>query len=292
MESVRKPRWLAPVALLLPAAALVAGLMYWPMFETLRQSLYSSSFLNPTPSFIGLGAYGQMLTDPVFWQIVRNSITWTLGAILAQNFLGFMVALLLNNRLPGQGILRSIVLLPWILPGVVVAILWRFIYDPQLGLINSVFMRLGFNSGVDLLGNPTTAMAAVIGAAIWKGFPFCTVIYLAALQGVDHEQIEAATVDGAGPGRRILHVVLPAIWPVVAVNLLLTSILTFNYFDLIYMMTRGGPLNATAIFPTRIYELGFGQFRFGDASAYGAMSVLVLIIFVGLIYLTQRRTRA
>ena len=115
-----------------------------------------------------------------FWPDRRNSVTWTLGAILA--CLGFLVALLLNNRLPGQGILRSIVLLPWILPGVVVAILWRFIYDPQLGLINSVFMRLGFNSGVDLLGNPTTAMAAVIGAAIWKGFPFCTVIYLAALQ--------------------------------------------------------------------------------------------------------------
>lgn len=276
----------------MPAAVLVAGLMYWPMFETLRESFYSSSFLNPQPSFIGFDAYAQMLRDPVFWQVVRNSVTWTFGAVLIQNMLGFLVALLLNVRLPGQGVLRALVLLPWILPGVVVAVLWRFIYDPQLGLINSVFMRLGANSGTDLLGNPATAMAAVIGAAIWKGFPFCTVIYLAALQGVDRELIEAATVDGAGPVRRVLNVVLPSIWPIVVVNVMLTSILTFNYFDLIYVMTRGGPLNATSIFPTRIYELGFGQFRFGEASAYGAMSVLVLVFFIGLIYLVQRRQRA
>jgi multiple sugar transport system permease protein len=134
-------------------------------------------------------------------------------------------------------------------------------------------------------------MAAVIFAAFWKGFPFSTVIFLAALQNVDQEQVEAATIDGAKAWRRLFDVVLPAIAPVAAVNVLLTTILTFNYFDMIYVLTRGGPLNSTAIFPTRIYEIGFGEFRFGEAAAYGSLAVVVLVLFVGVMLLTQRRGR-
>jgi multiple sugar transport system permease protein len=151
-------------------------------------------------------------------------------------------------------------------------------------------MRAGLtDQGVGWLADPATAMAACVFAAFWKGFPFSTVVFLAALQNVDQEQIEAAKIDGAGATRRLFDVVLPAILPVATVNVLLTSILTFNYFDMIYVLTRGGPLNATAIFPTRIYEVGFGQFRFGEASAYGSLSVLVLILFVGLLLVLQRR---
>ena len=206
---------------------------------------------------------------------------WTLGVVFLQNVIGFLVALLLNQNLPGQGVLRALILLPWVLPGVVAAILWRFMYDPQLGLINSFLFRLGIiDQPVPWLADPSLAMAAVIFVAFWKGFPFSTVIYLAALQNVDQEQVDAARVDGAGRLRRLLDVVIPAILPVAAVNVLLTTILTFNYFDIIYVLTRGGPLNATVIFPTRIYEVGFGQFRFGEASAYGALSVVVLILIV------------
>ena len=130
--------------------------------------------------------------------------------MLLQNVTGFLTALLLNQRLPGAGLMRSLILLPWVLPGVVAAILWRFMYDPQLGLINSFLMRLGLtDQGIAWLADPSTAMAAAIVAAVWKGFPFSTVVYLAALQTVDQEQIEAATIDGAGPVRRLFHVVLP-----------------------------------------------------------------------------------
>ena len=275
---------------MLPAAILVAVLMYWPMVDTFRESLFASSFINPNPEFVGFETYRKILADPLFWQILRNSVIWTLGVVLLQNVVGFFVALLLNENLPGQGILRSLILLPWVLPGVVAAILWRFMYDPQLGLINSFFMRLGIvEHGVGWLAEPSTAMAAVIFAAFWKGFPFSTVVFLAALQNVDQEQVEAAKIDGAGSLRRLFDVVIPAIWPVAVVNVLLTTILTFNYFDIIYVLTRGGPLNATAIFPTRIYEVGFGQFKFGEAAAYGSLSVLVLVLFVGLLLLVQRR---
>jgi len=283
----RKQRefWIA-YGFMLPAAVLVAVLMYWPMIDTFRESLYASSFINPRPPFVGLETYRKILAEPLFWQILRNSVIWTLGVVFLQNVIGFFVALLLNQNLPGQGLLRSLILLPWVLPGVVAAILWRFMYDPQLGLINSFLLRLDIiDRPVSWLADPSLAMAAVIFVAFWKGFPFSTVIFLAALQNVDQEQLDAAKVDGAGRLRQLVDVVIPAVLPVAAVNVLLTTILTFNYFDIIYVLTRGGPLNATAIFPTRIYEVGFGQFRFGEAAAYGAMSVIVLVLIVAFLML-------
>jgi multiple sugar transport system permease protein len=280
-------RWIA-YGFMLPAAVLVGVLMYWPMIDTFRESLYSTSFIDPTPRFIGLSTYWAMFSDDEFWRVVRNSCVWTFGVVALQNLGGFLIALLLNQRLPGQSLLRSLILLPWVLPGVVAAILWRFMYDPQLGLINSILMRLGIDGGGGWLADPSTAMAAAIVAAFWKGFPFSAVIFLAALQGVDQEQIESAKVDGAGSLRRLFDIVLPAISPIIRLNILLTSILTFNYFDMIYVLTRGGPLNATAIFPTRIYELGFGEFRFGEAAAYGSVAVVVLVVFVSALSLIQK----
>jgi multiple sugar transport system permease protein len=275
-----------------PAVVIVGLFMYYPMVATFIQSLYSSSFANPTPRFAGLALYEQVLTSPDFGLVVLNSCTWTLVVITLQNVIGFLTALLLNQRLPGEGLLRSLVLLPWILPGVVTAVLWRFLYDPQLGLINSVLVQLGLSyGGVAWLAQDSTAMAACILAATWKGFPFSTLIYLAALQTVDREQIEAAIVDGAGPVRRLIDIVLPALKGVVAINLIITTILTFNYFDLIWVLTRGGPRSATHIFPTKIYEVGFGEFQFGRAAVYGVFSILVLAVLLVLYFLARRPAR-
>ncbi len=231
----------------------------------------------------------RILASGVFARVVWNSCVWTVCVVALQNLIGFAIALLLNQNLPGQGVLRSLVLLPWILPGVVAAILWRFMYDPQLGLINSFLTQSGIvASPVAWLANSATALPAVIVAAVWKGFPFSTVVYLAALQGIDQEQIEAATIDGAGRLRRLFSVVLPAMRETVVINVILTSILTFNYFDMIWVLTRGGPQDATAIFPTKIYELGFGQFRFGEAAVYGVFSILLLVLLMCL-YAGARR---
>ena len=282
-------RWLAWV-FLAPAMILVAVLMYYPMIGTAIESLYSTSFINPNPQFVGLKLYQQIFATGDFSQIVWNSIVWTLFVVLLQNVLGFLAALLLDQRLPATGLMRSLVLLPWVLPGVVAAILWRFMYDPQLGLINSFLIRIGLaDQGAAWLAESSTAMAAAIVAAVWKGFPFSAVVYLAALQNVDREQVEAAIIDGAGPVRRLFSVILPSMREVIVVNVVLTTILTFNYFDMIWVLTRGGPQNATHIFPTKIYELGFGQFRFGEAAAYGVMSILVLAVLIAVYFVVQRR---
>lgn len=280
----RRLAWL----LVAPALLLVGALMIYPMAGTFIESLYSSSFINPRPRFQGFGAYAKILADPAFATVVWNSLLWTVFVVLGQNVAGFAAALLLDQNLPGQGLMRSLLLLPWVLPGVVAAILWRFMYDPQLGLINSLLVSAGLsNGGVPWLAQSSTAMGAAIVAAIWKGFPFSAVVYLAALQTVDREQVEAATIDGAGPWRRLVDVILPGMRAVITVNLILTTILTFNYFDMIWVLTRGGPQNATHIFPTKIYELGFGQFRFGEAAVYGVFSILVLALLVA-VYLAVR----
>lgn len=284
---LKKDRWLIWV-FVAPGILLVAVFMYYPMVGTVIESLYTTSFINPTPKFAGLAVYQKIFASPDFRQIVWNSCIWTVSVVLLQNVCGFLSALLLNQGLPGQGLMRSLVLLPWIMPGVVAAILWRFMYDPQLGLINSFLISVGLaDQGVAWLANGSTAMLAAVLAAVWKGFPFSTVVYLAALQKVDEEQIEAATIDGAGALRRLVDIVLPALKEVIAINLILTTILTFNYFDMIWVLTRGGPQNATHIFPTKIYELGFGQFRFGEAAGYGVVSILVLALLIALYFLVQ-----
>ena len=279
---------LMTVVFVAPVVLLISVLMYYPMVGTVIESLYSTSFINPAPKFIGLDAYARILRESGFLTVVWNSFTWTVGVVVLQNVIGFSAALLLNQNLPGQGLMRSLVLLPWVLPGVVAAILWRFMYDPQLGLINSALISAGLTEqGVAWLASPSIAMASVITAAVWKGFPFSCIVYLAALQTVDKEQIEAATIDGAGPVRRLFDVVLPGMKDVITINLILTTILSFNYFDMIWVLTRGGPQDATHIFPTKIYELGFGQFRFGDAAVYGVFSIVVLALMITLYFAVQ-----
>lgn len=280
---------LLAVLFVLPAVILVAGLMYYPMIRTFQESLYTTSFLNPAPEYIGMERYDDLLHSDEFWQIIKNSLTWTFCVVIFQNIVGMLSALLLNQNLPGKGLMRGLILLPWVLPGVVAALLWRFMYDPQLGLINSLLIASGItNEKIAWLADSSLAMGAVIAAAVWKGFPFSTVIYLAALQSVDEEQIEAAQIDGANAVQRFFRIVVPSIGGIIRLNLLLTTVFTFNYFDMIWVTTRGGPLDSTHIFPTIIYEYGFGKFRFGEAAAYGVVAVLILSVFA-LLYLYEMR---
>ncbi len=278
---------LLALAFIAPAVLLVAVLMYYPMIRAFIESLYETSFLSQNPKFIGLLNYQNMLEDRNFWQVVRNSLAWTIGVVAFQNIIGMGVAVLLNQDIPLRGLTRTLVLLPWVLPGIVAAVLWKFMYDPQLGLINSIFLSSGLiTKSIPWLAKPDTAMYAVIIAAIWKGYAFSAIIYLAALQIIDQEQLEAAEIDGANVWQRFRHVSIPSIAHIILLNLLLTTIFTFNYFDMVWVTTKGGPLNRTHIFPTAIFDLGFGQFRFGEAAAYGVVAVLLL---AGLAFLYIRQ---
>lgn len=284
----RRERWLA-LSFLLPAVVLVALLIYLPIGRVIFSSVTAQVPLTPEREFIGLERYTDLLTDSRFWSVVRNSLVWTLGVVVLQNLVGLGAALLLDQKLPLQRLTRSIVVVPWVLPGVAAALLWRFMYDPQLGLFNALLQAGGaIERGVPWLAEQSTAMAAVIIAGVWKGFPFSMIMYLAALQGVQQDQIEAARVDGASPLARFRYIILPSIAGLIRLNLLLTTIFTFNYFDMIWVMTRGGPLGATHIFPTYIFRLGFGEFRFEMAAAYGVVAALLLAV-IGYLYIRALR---
>jgi multiple sugar transport system permease protein len=273
------------LSFLLPAVGLVAVLIYFPIGRVVVNSLTEQVPLTTDREFIGLRRYTELLSDSTFWSVVRNSLVWTAGVVLLQNVLGLAAAGLLNQRLPFQRLTRSIVLIPWVLPGVAAALLWRFMYDPQLGLFNALLRAGGvIESGIPWLANQSTAMGAVVIAAVWKGFPFSMIMYLAALQGVQQDQLEAARVDGAGPWARFRYIIVPSIAGLIRLNLLLTTIFTFNYFDMIWVATRGGPIGATHIFPTYIFRLGFGEFQFEAASTYGVIAALLLAV-IGYLYI-------
>lgn len=264
---------------ILPTMALIVGLVFIPIGKAFFDSLFKSTLVLVKPQFVGFGNYIKIIKTDIFWQVLRHSVVWTVVVILFQFLIGLGAALLLNKPFPGQSIIRGIIILPWIIPGVIAGYLWILLYDPQMGIINRMLHDMGLiKSYVTWLADKRLALFSVILVAIWKGFPFSALMYMAALQGVNQELIDAATIDGAGKGRQFFYVVLPSISPVIRITLLLTSIWTFNYFEIIYVMTRGGPGNFTHIFPTYIYNLGFTQFRFGLAASYSLITFAMLLI--------------
>lgn len=276
--------------LVLPLLALLALVVVYPLGLLIWTSFQKSTFINPHAVFIGLGNYAALVQTDIFWQVAWQSVYWTAGTVAGQFVIGLAIALLLNQRFHGRAFLRVLVLVPWVMPGVLTGILWRFMYDPYLGLVNMVGQGLGLWSGNPaLLANTATVMPALIVAAIWKGAPFSILMYLAAIQARPAELVEAARIDGANALQTFRYVTLPAITPVIRSTLLLTIIWTFNYFDLIYVATGGGPESASQIAPTYLYQLAFQDANYGRASAFGVISMLVLGAF-SYLYLRQVRS--
>ncbi len=266
--------------LIAPTLILIGVLIVLPLVEAIGLSFTDKLFINPTPRFVGLQNYLNAIQSDVFWRVVLNSLLWAGIVVVFQFLLGLGSALLLNRNFHGQALARALVILPWVTPGVVAGLLWKLLYDPYIGGVNAFIHLFGIpDPWIPWLGNPSTALGAVIFTAIWKGSPFSMVMYLAALQGVSQDSIEAALIDGANGWNRLWHVILPEIMPTVRITVLLTSVWTFNYFDLIYVLTHGGPGESTEIFPTYIYRLFFEQTKLGAATTMGVVSLVILLVF-------------
>lgn len=278
-----KKDWLYGYSFSLPSIVLLFLLVIYPLLGTFQLSLYDVSLTSSR--YIGWSdALHKLYTNKMLPLVFKNSIVWTLLVIFFQFLLGLASALLLNQNFPGRTLLRGIAILPWVMPGVIAGMVWRLIYDPQLGLLNHYLRTLGFISQpLTWLSDPKRALYAVIFAAIWKGFPFSMLMYLAGLQTVPPDLLEASEIDGASSYQKFWHITLPVMRPIIVTTLLLTFIWTFNYFELIYVMTGGGPGERTHIFPTYVYDLAFKRFRFGDASRFAIVDFLFLLVF-SLIY--------
>ena len=272
---------LANYAYLLPAAICLGGTVLFPILKAIHMSLYQNVLSRPQDyHFIGLGNYVRMLHDPTFWLTLKNSVVWVFFSVGIQFVLGFLGALLLNASFKGRAFVRTLNLLPWIIPGVVVGLVWEYLYQPNYGPINDMLKRVGaLTVPVAWLSEPAFAMASVIFANIWRGIPFFSIMILAGLQAIPDEVYEAATVDGASVTQRFWNITLPMLRPIIVVATATRIIWTFNYADLIFVMTNGGPANATQITSSYTLLTAYTDLDFGYAATLSVVLLVIMLVF-------------
>jgi ABC-type sugar transport system permease subunit len=278
---------------LLPLAVLVAGLIVYPFGRAIWLS-FTDKLVGYPERFVGLRNYAYLARDETFHEVIRNSLVFTAGSVGLKVLTGLAMALVLNAVRRGRNFFRGLFLLPWITSTVIIALTWRWMFDafPGRGFFNSVLLDLGLlRRPVAFMASPEGAMMAVIVANWWRGFPFFGVSFLAGMQAIPGELYEAAAVDGASPWRRFWHITLPGLRHVVIVTTLLSGILTINDFNIVYVMTRGGPGTATQLFATYSYEVAFNQLRWGRGVTIAIFLVPLLVVGIVLIsrYLLRER---
>jgi len=242
--------------------------------------------------FVGLENYQLLWDDSIFWLSVFNTILYTVVASILKFMLGLWLALLLNEHLPFKAIIRAIVLLPWVVPTVLSAIAFWWIYDAQFSIISWGLMKLGMiDSPINFLGNPNNARATVILTNVWRGIPFVAITLLAGLQTISPSLHEAATLDGATSWQRFRYITLPMLSPLIAVVMTFSVLFTFTDFQLIYVLTRGGPLNATHLMATLSFQRAIPGGQLGEGAAIAVAMVPFLLAAILFSYFGLQRRR-
>lgn len=281
-----KPDWLSAYLFLAPAAAIFAAFLAFPLADGIATA-FSSRMVGHEGEFIGLSNFTELLADPNFRRSAWNSLVLTLGVVSIKLVLGLCCAVLLVQRIPARGLVRSLVFLPWAVPGLIAGLSWKWIFDEQSGVLTYIVMSLGLSDQpVYWLSDPSIALWSIGVAMVWHGLPFFTMMFLAALSSIPADLNEAAAIDGAGPIRRFFSVTLPQMHEVIFVTVMLSTIWTFNSFHMVFILTGGGPAMRTHILPTLAYEYGIVQSRLGFGSA---VLVAVIPVFLVLIVLLTRR---
>lgn len=277
--------------LLIPALVVLVGLVAYPFFFAISISL-TDRIVGQAGSWVGLDNFRYLINQPSFTKTITNTILLVVVSDIAKLVIGLGLAILLNQHVPGRGLMRAVVMLPWAMPGFVAFLVWRLLFLPIGGGINLILGELNlYTDVIDWLGQRSTAMPAVIIATVWRGFPFWAISFLAALQGVPSELYEAARVDGATGWQRFLHITLPSIRPVILIVVLLSSIWTANSFENIWIMTQGGPSDATMVFPVLAY-FGMQSQRLGEAAAVSVAMIPALLILVFFVTTLMERDEA
>jgi multiple sugar transport system permease protein len=266
--------------LTLPGVALFLGIVLYPLASSLITSLFRQSLVLPGREFVGLDNFQHVLSGDLF-RVLRNTVVFTLGSTIFPFLIGLALALALNQRVRGATLLRGVFLMPWVIPTVVASFLWLWIFNANYGVLNGFLVQYGvLDSNAVWLGQPSTAMAAVIIAKTWASFPWIMVMLLAGLQTVPVELQEAAAIDGAGAIRRFFAITLPHLKGVIGIVLLLEVIWNFHHFDIIYVLTGGGPAGSTTTFAVGVYQTAFRGFDLGRAGAMGVFWMIILSLLV------------
>ncbi len=258
------------------------AVVLWPVAETVWMSLHNFILFKPrNVPFIGLGNFWRLLHDEVFWLSLGHSLVWISLVVGLQFLLGLVTALLLNQTFWWRSLARSLVIIPWALPSVIIGLTWTWMYDFNVGVLNDVLIRFGLiDKPVAWLAQPDSAFFSIVVALIWQGFPFFAVTILAGLQTISAELYEAADMDGATRFQRLRFITLPAIADVIATALLLRTIWVANSLDVILVMTGGGPGYSTYTLPLYAFLKAYSGMEFGYGSALAIMLTLLLLLVV------------
>jgi multiple sugar transport system permease protein len=273
-----------------PALAFLIVFVAYPVVDVVRLSFQLVDFATDQERFVGLRNFVQVVHDAKLGAVAWNTFVWTVFSLLGQFALGLAAALCINQRLPGMTLIRTVLLLPYVVPVIALALFWRWMLDGSFGIVSAALQSVGaLAPDQSPLAIPQGAMASVIVANVWRGFPFVMISYWAALQAIPRELYEAAGVDGAGPWHEFRYVTLPHLVAITKAMLVLRLIWTVTFFDIIWLITRGGPGGATEHWPIWIYEETMGFFRFGSGAALAVLLAGALLL-LGAVYLlaTQR----
>ncbi|NGM84635.1 sugar ABC transporter permease [Paenibacillus sp. 7124] len=279
--------------LLLPTIVILLGLLLYPFLYSIYLCFVDLNLTKPWvgPKFVGLDNFSAVLKDGEFWLSMETTLYFAVFSVAASMILGLAAALLFNIKFRMRGLGRSLLLIPWAMPGVVNAMIWQTMLHPNYGLLNGVLLKLGvIDSPVGWLSDPKLALASIIMAQVWTSFPFVALMYLAALQSISGELIEAAKIDGAGSVRIFKDIVVKLLVPVTLVLLVLRTIDSFRVFDLVFAMTKGGPANSTQLSGLYLYKQGFMFSDFGLGSAGSYILTGFILVFV-LLYMRILRQK-
>jgi ABC-type sugar transport system permease subunit len=283
--TARHKEWVLGYAMLVPAFFFIIGLVAYPAAWAIYLS-FTDKVIGQPEHFIGFQNYVWLTHWPDFGHMIWNTVMLAVVGVTVKAFVGMSMALALNEQFFGRTVVRALLFLPWTVPAFVAGLIWRWMYDDQNGLFNWALMNLGIiGAPISWLGDIHWAMPAVMSVVIWKGFPFFAIAYLAGMQAIPSEQYEAAEVDGASAWQRWLYITLPGLRHVMLVTGMLSLIWTANTFDIVFIMTRGGPSNATEVFPMLIYDQGIRNGRIGEAAT---AAMMMLPVFAGLIVILTR----
>lgn len=261
-----------------PALLIVFGVVLFPLVTTFLYSFMNIELTSAKRgAFVGLANYAEVLGSASFWAALGRTSYFTVVSTALETVLGLFIALLLNERFFGVGFLRSIIIIPWAIPTIVNGSLWKWIYSGEYGVMNAIFLKLGLiGEYQSWLSEPLTAMNLVVLADAWKMTPLAVIFFLAALQSVNRDTYEAATVDGAGAIRRFFSLTLPYLTPTILIVLVMRTVEKFKAFDIFYMITRGGPANGTKVLMYETYQRAFTNLQYSQASTYAYLFVVII----------------
>ena len=276
-KSFNSPIFLA-YALIAPAAIYILVIVAWPLLETIRLSFTNSSLAGE--DYIGLENYEKMLGSKKFNKIVIRTFVWMFFSVSLKLIVGLIGAVLLNAKLPGRGMFRVLIMPPWVVPIAIGMLGWLWLYNGYFGIIAGVGMKTGILDGpFGFLAYKQSAFISTIIADVWVGTPMVTIFFLAAMQGVPKDLYEAAYCDGASRWHRFFKITLPQITPVIITMALLSAIWTFNSFEIIWILTEGGPRGATTTLIIDTYKMALGNYKFGKGAARAVVVMILLTVF-------------